>query len=152
MVRKSVLGRGVLVLAAISLVAGALIISPVGAAAPLTKAKVKKIAKKVANKVVTQRSVEFLGNTAVVTQKRTFPASMDTQGDRITVNCPSGLQATGGGADSPALFTGAGGQIMIILESKPVVSGTTSTGWEVEVLVGTDTSSLEVTAHAVCSP
>ena len=42
--------RGVAVLAAAVLVAGALAASSAGAAAPLTKAKVKKIATKVANK------------------------------------------------------------------------------------------------------
>ena len=131
----------------------ALLASPVDAAAPLTKAKVKKIAKRVANKVVTQRSDEFLGNTNVVTQKKTLA---EGTGDRITVNCPPGQQATGGGADSPAFFTGGSPTVaMLITESKPVLSGTTSIGWEVEVANISSTTpdtNLEITAYAVCSP
>jgi hypothetical protein len=144
--------RGALILSLMAVLTAAVLASPVSAA--LTKASVKKIAKRVANKVVTQRSVEFLGNTNVVTQKKTLAQGT---GDRITVNCPPGQQATGGGADSPAFFTGGAGPTvaMLMLESKPVVSGTTSTGWEVEVANISSTTpdtNLDITAYAVCSP
>jgi hypothetical protein len=51
MSRRASLMRGVVALAILGALAGAMIVSPVGAAAPLTKAKVKKIAKKEATKV-----------------------------------------------------------------------------------------------------
>jgi hypothetical protein len=50
--KRSTVLRGAVTLALLGLLAGALIISPVGAAAPLTKAKVKKIATKVFNRKI----------------------------------------------------------------------------------------------------
>jgi hypothetical protein len=63
MVQNRTLGRGVAVLAALGLVAGALIVSPVGAAAPVTKKKVKKIATKVFNKKIGPATAPFLKKT-----------------------------------------------------------------------------------------
>jgi hypothetical protein len=51
MSKRTSLVRGLVALAVLGALAGAMIVSPVGAAAPLTKAKVKKIATKVANNV-----------------------------------------------------------------------------------------------------
>lgn len=51
MSKRASLVRGVVALAVLGALAGAMIVSPVGAAAPLTKAKVRKIAKKEATKV-----------------------------------------------------------------------------------------------------
>jgi hypothetical protein len=71
MVQKRTLGRGVAVLAALALVAGALIVSPVGAAAPVTKKKVRKIATKVFNKKIGPATAPFEAKSSdiVVFQK-----------------------------------------------------------------------------------
>jgi hypothetical protein len=50
MSKRTSLVRGLVALAVLGALAGAMIVSPVGAAAPLTKAKVKKIATKIATK------------------------------------------------------------------------------------------------------
>ncbi|MGH2766181.1 MAG: hypothetical protein ACRDKA_09750 [Actinomycetota bacterium] len=121
-----------------AILVGAAIITPSvsGAAAFLTKQKANKL---------------FLGNTTILTQTQNVP---DNQGRQITVLCAPGQQATGGGANSPALVTDLATQtqIMILLESAPVNAGGRSVGWQIEAVVGSpDTGSLDVTAYAICS-
>lgn len=124
---------GVSVLALVAVAAGALAIVPAtGAPKGLTKQKADK---------------RYLQNTSSVGNTATVPA--DT-GATITVLCPPGLQATDGGADSPALFTTSGDDIMTITETFPVQAGARSIGWTVEVLNAGD-NPLPITAHAVCS-
>ncbi|MGH2674697.1 MAG: hypothetical protein ACRDH1_04710 [Actinomycetota bacterium] len=125
-------------LSIMAILVGAAIITPSvsGAAAFLTKQKANKL---------------FLGNTTILTQTQNVP---DNQGRQITVLCAPGQQATGGGANSPALVTDLATQtqIMILLESAPVNAGGRSVGWQIEAVVGSpDTGSLDVTAYAICS-
>lgn len=113
---------------------GAAILTPAvgGAATFLTKQKANKL---------------FLGNTREVTQTVAIP---NGETRVISVLCPSGFQATGGGADSPALVTTIGGDLMLILDSAPMGAGR-SIGWQVEVLAQSAGPTLDVTASAVCS-
>jgi hypothetical protein len=116
---------------------GAAILMPSvgGAAAFLTKQKAKKL---------------FLGNTVEITQTVSVP---DQQTRTITVLCPPGFQATGGGADSPALVaTPPATELMILLDTIPVNAGGRSVGWQVEVLAASNSGDpVDVTASAVCS-
>jgi hypothetical protein len=116
------------------LVAGALVLAPaVGqAAAFLTKKKADR---------------RYLNNNTVLT----VPAIVSNgDGAVVTVTCPPGQQATGGGVDSP-LFGDDAGSSILIQESKPVVTGTRTSGWNVEVLNNT-MAPTSITAYAVCSP
>jgi hypothetical protein len=118
------------------LVGGAILTPAIGGAATfLTKQKAKRL---------------FLENTVEITQTQSIPAGEARQ---ITVLCPPGRQATGGGADSPALVTSGSGatELMIILDSVPVNAGGRSVGWTVEVFAQSSGPSLNVTASAVCS-
>jgi hypothetical protein len=102
-------------------------------------AAVKGVTKKKADK-------KFLQNTAIVQQ--TFTVS-DMQASPLSVNCPPGYQAVGGGVDSPALLTSGGMDVMIPPEQRPNLFGARSVGWYVEALgVG---SGANVTVYAVCS-
>jgi hypothetical protein len=117
---------------------GAVILTPMvgNAAAFLTKQKANKL---------------FLGNTTQLTQTQTVP---NGEGRQITVLCPPGQQATGGGASSPAMFTDSGSStaLMLMLESAPVNSAGRSVGWTVEVLAQTSGGpTLDITGLAVCS-
>jgi hypothetical protein len=129
--------RGVvLVLVGVSL--GALTIAPgVGLAAKfLTKQQVKK---------------RYLGNTTIVTQAGNAPTNSAVP---VTLNCPVGKQATGGGADGPGVFDGSTVTgVVVALESRPVASGTRSTGWYLELLGATSGggTSVPYTASVVCS-
>ena len=117
----------------VGLIAGAFLLSPaVGqAAAFLTKKRGDR---------------RFLGNTVVVTAQATV-ATMN--GASINVPCPSGRQATGGGLDSPITTTNS--EFVLIQESKAILSGARSVGWNVEVLNVSSTSAVTVTAYAVCA-
>jgi hypothetical protein len=120
----------------VAVLVGGAILTPAisGAATFLTKQKAKKL---------------FLENTVEITQTVSIP---DSESRQITVLCPPGRQATGGGADSPALVTvGSATEIMIILDSLPVNAGGRSVGWQVDVFVQSSGPSLDVTASAVCS-
>jgi hypothetical protein len=100
-----------------------------------------------AQKGLTKKKADkkFLQNTTVVQQTG---AAGGTQAVPMSVNCPPGFQAVGGGADSPAVYTG-GSDAAIMFESRPVQSGARSVGWYVEVIgVGTGQN---VTVYAVCS-
>jgi hypothetical protein len=123
-----------------AILVGAVVLTPAigGAATFLTKRQGNKL---------------FLGNTADVTTSQTFASNT---GGQMTVLCPAGRQATGGGANSPALVTGGGSPttaLMLTLESAPVTSEGRSVGWTVEVFGATSApgGSLTITAHAVCS-
>ncbi len=125
-------------LSIVAILVGAAIITPSvsGAAAFLTKQKANKL---------------FLGNTSVLTQTQSFSGGGTVQGGQMTVLCAPGFQATGGGANSPALVTGSGStDLMILLESAPVSSGGRSVGWQVDVIAQSE-NPLAITAHAVCS-
>jgi hypothetical protein len=118
---------------------GALTIAPgVGLAAKfLTKQQVKK---------------RYLGNTTIVTQPGTVAENSVVP---VTLICPPGLQATGGGADSPGTYdqNATESSTVAALESRPVNSGGRSTGWYLEILgavVGSATS-VNFTASVVCS-
>ena len=117
----------------VGLIAGAFVLSPaVGqAAAFLTKKKADK---------------RYLGNNIVVTAQKLVPSN---EGGTIDVLCPPGRQATGGGVDTPAQADPSAGS-MVIDESKPILSGTRSIGWNVEVVNGTP-ALLQFTAYAVCA-
>jgi hypothetical protein len=117
----------------IGLIAGAVVLSPaVGNAAKfLTKKKADK---------------RYLGNTVIATVTQVIP---NNEGGTITVNCPPGRQATGGGMDSP--LSPGPGTLLFLDESKPVLAGVRTIGWNVEV--GNPTSNpVSITAYAVCSP
>lgn len=116
------------------MIAGAGLLSPAvgGAASFLTKKKA---------------DMRYLGNNTVVTITAPIAAG---EGATINVPCPPGQQATGGGADSP-LFGADSGSAISIEESKPVVTGTRTSGWNVEVLNGGG-SPISVTVYAVCVP
>ena len=115
------------------LIAGAVLLSPaVGEAATfLTKKKGDK---------------RYLQNTAVATVQGAVP---DNDGATIDVLCPAGRQATGGGVDSPIVSTNS--NFMLIDESKPILSGTRSIGWNVEV-VNLSGAPVTATVYAVCAP
>ena len=122
----------------VGLIAGAFLLSPaVGqAAAFLTKKRGDR---------------RFLGNTVVVTAQATVPSTGggSATGASINVPCPSGRQATGGGLDSPITTTSS--EFVLIQESKAILSGARSVGWNVEVLNFSSTSAVTVTAYAVCA-
>jgi hypothetical protein len=93
----------------------------------------------------------FLGNISEVTTTTTVA---NNSGQSITVLCPPGQQAVGGGAKSPGqIVTGTEPTAMFILESYPLISGGRSVGWVVEVFNQQLSSpqSISVTASAVCS-
>jgi hypothetical protein len=124
-------------LIAVGVVVGSLVLAPgVGLAAKfLTKQQVKK---------------RYLGNTTIATVTGTAPANASGTAD---VFCPSGRQATGGGATAPGVINpSASYSGIVVLESKPIGVGR-STGWHVEALGLNDTSTgtIQFTAYAVCS-
>jgi hypothetical protein len=136
--RPRVFGWRGAVLIVVGVAVGALTIAPgVGLAAKfMTKQQVKK---------------RYLGNTTVVTQAGSAPANTSVP---VTLNCPSGRQATGGGADGPGVYDGSTVQdLPVTLESRPVNSGGRSTGWYMEVLGATSggSTSIPFTASVVCS-
>jgi hypothetical protein len=91
----------------------------------------------------------YLGNTTVVSA----PGTTSTAGATpLTVPCPSGLQATGGGADSPVFFTGSSDAV-VLLDSRPDPASGRATGWYVEVAEGAGSPGVvPFTAYAVCAP
>lgn len=115
------------------LIAGAFVLSPaVGEAAQfLTKKKGDK---------------RYLQNNAVVTVQGVVP---NNDGATFDVLCPAGRQATGGGVDSSIVTTNS--TYMLIDESKPILSGARSIGWNVEV-VNISGAPATATVYAVCSP
>jgi hypothetical protein len=118
----------------LAILVGALLLTPAvgGAAAFLTKQKAKKL---------------FLENTNVVTTSAPVAAG---SGAQFTVNCPPGMQAVGGGADSPAPPLASGSTALLLIdESKPIQAGARSIGWYLEVANLGDPQT--VTAYAVCS-
>jgi hypothetical protein len=118
----------------LAILVGAVMLTPAvsGAAAFLTKQKARKL---------------FLENTNVIAQSTPVP---DGTGAQFTLNCPSGMQAVGGGTDSPAPpLTMGSTALLLINESKPVQSGARSIGWYLEVTNLGDAQT--VTAYAVCS-
>lgn len=121
-------------LSILAILVGAVMLTPaVGAAAKaLTKQKAKKL---------------FLENTNVISQSA--PLAQQT-GTSFTLNCPSGMQAVGGGTDSPAPPLAMGSTFLLLInESKPIQSGARSIGWYLEVTNLGDAQT--VTAYAVCS-
>jgi hypothetical protein len=137
--RPRLLGWRGVVLVVVGVALGALAIAPgVGLAAKfLTKQQVKK---------------RYLGNTTVVSQSGTAQDQMATP---LTLNCPSGQQATGGGVDSPGTYDQNAGNSSTVaaLESRPVNAGGRSVGWYMEVLGATIPSggTVSYTASVVCS-
>jgi hypothetical protein len=125
--------RVVLGLTTAAVAVGALAITPAGAAKFLTKKKAEK---------------RYLGNTTVATNTVTVP---DQDGATITVPCPTGLQAVGGGASSPAFNESPSIDGMLLLERKPQIAGGRSVAWVTEV-VNVSGGPLPITAFAVCSP
>jgi hypothetical protein len=97
---------------------GAAILTPAvsGAAAFLTKQKANKL---------------FLGN---ITEVTTLSTVANNTGQSLTVLCPPGQQAVGGGARSPGtVIAGTEPNVMFVLESYPVINGGRPIGWTVEV-------------------
>jgi hypothetical protein len=100
-------------------------------------AAIKGVTKKKADR-------KFLQNTRVVQQS--FPV-ISTAVTPLSVPCPPGYQAVGGGIDSPA--THASTFEVIATEQRPIFSGARATGWYVEA-AGSGAGST-VTVYAVCS-
>jgi hypothetical protein len=115
------------------LIAGAFVLSPaVGEAAQfLTKKKADR---------------RYLQNTSVATSTQTLA---NNEGGTFSVNCPPGRQATGGGMDSP--LTVGPSSILYLEESKPIVAGVRTVGWNVEV-GNPNASPVAITVYAVCAP
>ena len=88
---------------------------------------------------------KFLQNTTIVQQP--FTVTQTTTATTAQVSCPAGWQATGGGADSPVVYSGS--DVFIIFESRPILAGARAVGWYVEV-VGTGAAA-NGTVYAVCS-
>ena len=101
-----------------------------------------------AAKEVTKKKADrkLLQNTTIVQQ--TFTVGDETASP-LTVLCPAGQQATGGGIDSPALLTEGGSDAMVPFEQRPVITNGRSTGWYAEV-AGEGTG-VTATIYAVCS-
>jgi hypothetical protein len=91
---------------------------------------------------------KFLQNTVIVQQTFTVGGG---QVSPLSVPCPPGFQAVGGGVDSPALYNPGGGSsdVLIATEQRPILSGTRSVGWYVEA-AGSGTATTP-TVYAVCS-
>lgn len=90
---------------------------------------------------------KFLQNTVIVQQTFTVGGS---QVSPLSVPCPPGFQAVGGGVDSPALYDpGGSGDLLIATEQRPILSGTRSVGWYVEA-AGSGAATTP-TVYAVCS-
>jgi len=112
-----------------------LAITPTTAAQFLTKQKADK---------------RYLGNTSEVTNSAVVGPF---EGASITAVCPPGRQAVGGGADSPAAVTTIPvTQGMFLAESKPVMAGGRSVGWNAEVINLSMSDPSTITVHAVCVP
>ena len=126
--------RSVPALVATIIVAGAVLTPTVsGAVAFITKARAEK---------------RYLNNTSVVKSTTTVPS-----GDivRVTATCAPGLQAIGGGAESPAFHPGTTpGEAMVIVENKPTPTGPRPNAWEVEA-ANLGSNPLAISAVAVCS-
>lgn len=90
---------------------------------------------------------KFLQNTTIAQQAFTVPPSASTA-TTAQVNCPAGWQATGGGVDSPAQYSG-GSDVLLTFESRPIMSGARAVGWYVEVLAAG--TGMNGTVYAVCS-
>jgi hypothetical protein len=102
-----------------------------------------------AQKGLTKKKADkkLLQNTTIVQQTGTVGMP---NASPVSVNCPAGSQAVGGGADSPAFVGGGGGMdARIMFESRPIQSGARSVGWYVEA-VGAGAGT-QVTVYAVCS-
>ncbi len=95
----------------------------------------------------TKGDKRYLGNTSVV---KTTATVGGFSGVSLTATCPSGQQAVGGGAESPAFRTSSSGG-MDVTENKPLLSGTRSVGWVIEA-VNVSPAPIEISAVAVCSP
>jgi hypothetical protein len=133
--RRSPVWRGVAVLTVALLAMGALAVTPATAGKFLTKKRGDK---------------RFLGNTTEVT---TTQSVAPQTGAVVTALCPAGQQATGGGASTPYQYPGSpSSEAIVTTESKPVVSGSQSVGWTSEVINASDTTTIQVTAEAVCAP
>jgi hypothetical protein len=119
-------------LVAIMIVAG-IVLTPAigGAAAFLTKAKADR---------------RYLQNTSTV---RSSAVTAPTTSATLTATCPPGLQAIGGGAESPAFLTSTSNQGMLILENKPIGAARPS-AWYVEAF-NIGSTPIEISAVAVCS-
>jgi hypothetical protein len=88
-----------------------------------------------------------LGNTTTATVAGTAAAESVTP---VTVLCPPNHQATNGGADSPVLAA-SGGEYPWMIVTAPVVGGSTSLGWYVEIF-NQFSNPVPFTAWAVCAP
>jgi phage baseplate assembly protein gpV len=118
--------RGIVTLALLGVLAGALVVSPVGAAPPLTKAKVKKIAKKEATEVFEDKVAKTF---TVESQKDSTGASTsrDQQINAVSINVPeAGLLVISGHAQIDDDSTGTS-EIMCLrprVDGANVVTGT----------------------------
>jgi hypothetical protein len=137
--RAGKMGARPMALTVVAVLVGAAILTPAvsGAAAFLTKQKANKL---------------FLGNT---TEATTTSTVANNTGQSMTVLCPPGRQAVGGGVNSSAqVVSGTEPNVLFVLESYPVINGGRSVGWTVEVfnqqLAGPG-GPVTATAAAVCS-
>jgi hypothetical protein len=97
--------RGVLTLGILSALAAGLLLSPAGAAAPLTKAKVKKIATKVFNNNIGPATAPFMRDD--VTRHQASSAINSDAFKSLSVDCPPGKIALSGGGWVAAIFSSA---------------------------------------------
>lgn len=124
-------------------VAGLVLAMVALSAVALTPAVAATFTKKKADK-------RFLGNTAVASTTTTMAGGA---GGTVTVLCPSGRQAVGGGVSTPGFIANNSGPFngILTLERKPLMSGGRSVGWVVEV-INAGSNPLAVTGHAICTP
>jgi hypothetical protein len=96
-------------------------------------------------KGVTRKKADrkFLQNTTIVQQTFTVPNS---PAQPLSVLCPTGFQAVGGGIDSPAQYPSG---LAVAFEQRPIQSGARSVGWFAEAIG--QAAGTTVTVYAVCS-
>ncbi len=139
--------RGVLTLGILGSLAAGVLLSPAGAAAPLTKAKVKKIATKVANKAVANRLQDDVTSHTITSPTVTTGVTAEA-----TVTCPAGKIATGGGARLTGDYLGTGHAPPVVSIQRSHPTGTPPNGWEAYAIESSITGiSWELTAYVLCA-
>ena len=122
--------RGVAILAVAILAAGALAASTAGAAAPVTKKKVRKIATKVFNQKIGPATAPFLRDD-VSRHQASSPNNSDAF-KNLSVDCPAGKYAISGGGWTAALLSSAEPVLTMSTPSGQNPQTTTPpTGWTV---------------------
>jgi hypothetical protein len=143
--------RGVAILAVAILAAGALAASSAGAAAPLTKKRVKKIATKVFNSNIGPATAGFLGND--ISRHQASSPNNSTAFKNLSVDCPAGKYAISGGGWVAAIFSDADPGLTMSTPSgqNPQTTGP-ATGWTVSgQAFGNTADSWSLQAVVICA-